>query len=161
MSYQDPYQQGYGQQQQPGYDPAAYPPPPGYEPPGYNQPYSASPVTPAPYQQAPYGQTPYGQPVYAAPASAATNTMAILSLVFAFVFAPVGIILGHIAKKQLRETGEQGEGLATAGLIISYIHVGIWLVVCGIWLVLIIALGAGSSSGTSDYDYLIRLALGA
>jgi hypothetical protein len=35
-----------------------------------------------------------------------TNVMSILSLVFAFVFAPLGIVFGHIAKKQIRRTGE-------------------------------------------------------
>jgi hypothetical protein len=50
-----------------------------------------------------------------------TNTMAILSLVFAFVFAPLGIVFGHVARRQIRRTGEQGSGLATAGLWLGYI----------------------------------------
>lgn len=61
--------------------------------------------------------------------------MAILSLVFAFVFAPVGIVLGHIAKRQLRTSGEQGDGLATAGLIISYIFTGLAVLACCIGLI--------------------------
>lgn len=56
--------------------------------------------------------------------------MAILSLVFAFVFAPVGIVLGHIAKKQLKQTGEQGDGLATAGLVLSYVFTGLAVLAC-------------------------------
>src|SRR5918995_1101195 len=51
---------------QPGYAPPGYPPP-GYGPPGY-------------------------PPVYVRP----TNTMAILALVMAFVFAPAGLILGIV-----------------------------------------------------------------
>lgn len=50
-----------------------------------------------------------------------TNTLAIVSLIAAFLFAIVGVITGHIALKQIEQTGEQGRGLALAGLIISYI----------------------------------------
>jgi uncharacterized membrane protein len=64
--------------------------------------------------------------------------MAILSLVFAFVFSPVGIVLGHIARRQLRTSGEQGAGLATAGLILSYVFTGLYLVGCFFWLAVVI-----------------------
>lgn len=60
-------------------------------------------------------------PSYPPPMVPRTNTLAILSLVFAFVFWPAGIVLGHLARRQIAETGESGHGLATAGLIISYI----------------------------------------
>jgi peptidyl-prolyl cis-trans isomerase B (cyclophilin B) len=47
--------------------------------------------------------------------------MAIASLVCAFLFAPLGIVFGHISMSQIKRTGEQGRGLAIAGLIISYV----------------------------------------
>lgn len=50
-----------------------------------------------------------------------TNVMAILSLVFAFVFWPLGIVFGVIARKQIAQTGEGGAGLAKAGFILSII----------------------------------------
>src|SRR5882757_8770864 len=50
-----------------------------------------------------------------------TNGMAIAALVGALVFAPLGIILGHIARSQIKRTGEGGRGMATAGLIIGYV----------------------------------------
>lgn len=50
-----------------------------------------------------------------------TNTMAILALVFAFVFSPLGIVFGIIGRKQTARTGEGGRGLATAGLILSIV----------------------------------------
>lgn len=50
-----------------------------------------------------------------------TNTLAILSLIFSFVFAIVGVILGHVALNQLARTGQQGRGLAIAGLTVGYI----------------------------------------
>ncbi|SBT51024.1 DUF4190 domain-containing protein [Micromonospora auratinigra] len=79
----------------------------------------------------------------AAPAVRGTNVMAILSLVFAFIFSPAGIVLGHIAKKQIRQTGEQGNGLATAGLILSYV----FTVLGVIWFLLV--LFAINNSGTT------------
>ena len=48
-----------------------------------------------------------------------TNTLAIVSLVAAFIFWPAGIICGIIARQQIRTTGEAGEGMALAGIIIS------------------------------------------
>lgn len=59
---------------------------------------------------------------------AQTNAMAILSLVFAFVFCPLAIIFGHIARKQIRERGEAGSGLATSGLVLGYVFTAIHLV---------------------------------
>lgn len=50
-----------------------------------------------------------------------TNGMAIASLICGFLFAPLGIIFGHISLSQIRRTGEQGRGLAIAGLVISYL----------------------------------------
>jgi peptidyl-prolyl cis-trans isomerase B (cyclophilin B) len=47
--------------------------------------------------------------------------MAIASLVCAFLFAPLGIVFGHVSMSQIKRTGEQGRGLAIAGLIISYV----------------------------------------
>jgi short subunit fatty acids transporter len=61
-----------------------------------------------------------------------TNTMAILSLVFAFVFWPLSIAFGHVAHRQIHRTGEGGSGLATAGLVISYFGVGFMVLVFGL-----------------------------
>jgi hypothetical protein len=74
--------------------------------------------------------------------------MAILALVFAFIFAPAAIVLGHVAKKQIRQTGEQGEGLATAGLWLGYIFTGLYVAFCALWLILaaVGVWGAGSTS---------------
>ena len=128
--------QQYGSQQPQGQ------PPQGQQP-QYGQPYGQQPQYGQPqYGQPQYGQPQYGQPQYGqygqqppygTPYQAAppgTNIMAILSLVFAFVFAPVGIVLGHIAKRQLRTSGEGGGGLATAGLILSYIFTALWVLFC-------------------------------
>ncbi|WP_165609330.1 DUF4190 domain-containing protein, partial [Mycolicibacterium fortuitum] len=54
------------------------------------------------------------------PPPARTNGMAIAALVSSLVFAPLGIVFGHISLSQLRHSGEQGRGVAIAGLIIGY-----------------------------------------
>jgi hypothetical protein len=74
-----------------------------------------------------------------------TNVMAILALVFAFVFAPLGIVFGHIAKRQIRRTGEGGSGLATAGLVLGYIFTILFVVS---WIAIFV-LAANSGTTTS------------
>ena len=116
------------------------PPPPGYPPaPGYQQPYG----------QPPYGQQPYGAPGYGPPPgygyARPTNTYAILALVLAFVFAPLGIVFGVLARKQIRQTGEEGDGLALAGLIIGSIFTAIFVLFIVIWIVAIASIAGGSS----------------
>jgi Domain of unknown function (DUF4190) len=53
-----------------------------------------------------------------------TNTKAILALVFGFLFWPAAIVLGHLAHREIADTGESGRGLATAGLVLGYIGLG-------------------------------------
>lgn len=72
--------------------------------------------------------------------SRGTNTMAILALVFAFVFAPLGIVFGVVAKKQIRSSGEGGAGLATAGLVL-----GIIFTVLSLFYVFAVAAAMGSA----------------
>jgi hypothetical protein len=70
------------------------------------------------------------------------NTMAILSVVFAVLFAPLGIVFGHIAKSQIARTGQRGGGAATVGLIIGYVVVGVGLISLGVAF-----FGGGSGGG--------------
>lgn len=49
-----------------------------------------------------------------------TNALAIASLVSAFFVPIAAIVLGHLALGQIRHTGEQGRGLAVAGLVLGY-----------------------------------------
>jgi hypothetical protein len=57
--------------------------------------------------------------------------MAIAALVCAVIgLGPIGAILGHVARKQIRETGEQGDGMALAGIIVGWITTGIVVCVC-------------------------------
>jgi hypothetical protein len=59
-----------------------------------------------------------------------TNALAITSLVcgicqipFWFLAGIPAIICGHIARSQIRQTGEDGDGMALAGLILGYLGV--------------------------------------
>jgi len=81
------------------------------------------------------------------PQGRGTNVMAILSLVFAFVFSPAGIVLGHLAKRQIRQTGEEGMALAHWGLILSYVFTGLAVLGCCGAISLAI-MSAGSVSST-------------
>jgi len=72
--------------------------------------------------------------------------LAILALVMAFVFAPAGLVLGIVARRQIRRTGEDGEGLALAGIIVG----GVLTTIVGLLIVLwIVAFAALSSNGFS------------
>lgn len=48
-----------------------------------------------------------------------TNTLAIVALILSVVVAPVGLILGFIARQPVRQRGEGGNGLALAAIIIG------------------------------------------
>lgn len=75
----------------------------------------APPPRPGPPQ---YGPPPTGQ---------RTNALAIASLVLSLasvsvcISAPIGAILGHVARRQIAERGESGDGMARAGIIIGWI----------------------------------------
>ncbi len=85
-----------------------------------------------------------------------TNTLAVVSLVSA-IGAPFGhligvggitliivsIVTGHMARSQIKKTGESGDGLAIAGLIISYVHLALTVLVVIFFFGLILAFVAG------------------
>ncbi len=49
-----------------------------------------------------------------------TNRLAVVAVLVAVVCWPAGIVLGHLARGDIRRTGEGGRGLATAALVIGY-----------------------------------------
>ncbi|PGH43620.1 hypothetical protein COO58_03580 [Micromonospora sp. WMMA1996] len=129
-------------------------PPSPYEPPGHGQPYGQPQYGqqhPQWGQQPPYApQPPYGQYGPSGPGQrprGGPNVLAILSLVFAFVFAPAGIVCGHLAKRQIRQTGEEGEQLATWGLILSYVFTVLGVIACCGWIGLAIWANSDNSTG--------------
>ena len=60
--------------------------------------------------------------------SARTNGLAVMSLVSVFIFGPLAVILGHMARHQIRRTGESGAGIALGALIIGYFETAFILV---------------------------------
>ncbi|GAA4102706.1 MULTISPECIES: DUF4190 domain-containing protein [Actinomadura] len=116
---------------------------------------------PDPYAQ-PYQQQPAVQHHYypsAQPAVVGTNGLATASLVLGlvgFVFCGLtsipAIICGHIAQSQIKRTGQEGHGQATAGLVLGYIVTALWIIY---WVVIFgfygFALWSISESGTSTY----------
>ncbi|MCZ2811172.1 MULTISPECIES: DUF4190 domain-containing protein [unclassified Modestobacter] len=68
-----------------------------------------------------------------------TDAMAVLGLVFAFVFFPLGIVFSALGLRNTRRDGTRGRGLALAGMTISLLQV-----VAVVGLVLWAAFGAGS-----------------
>ncbi|MGV9408638.1 cell division protein CrgA [Nocardia sp. NPDC003693] len=65
-----------------------------------------------------------GRHVPAAPAgpfNPRTNSLSIVALVLGLVLPLAAIPVGHLARSQIRVTGEQGDGLALAGLVLGYL----------------------------------------
>lgn len=116
-------------------------------------PYGAPPPYGPPPQ---YGQAGYGYQVQ----PTTTNSMAIASLVCslcgAFVVPIIGsilgIIFGHIAKKQIRVSGEAGDGLAIAGLIVGYIFAGLYVLGCLSYIVFVVVLVGAAATTSGSYD---------
>ncbi|WP_052424207.1 DUF4190 domain-containing protein [Nonomuraea candida] len=139
---------GYGQQ------PSSHPQQLGYGqlPPsgGYGQ----QPPGPGGYGQPGYG--PYGPHAQSRP----TNGMAVASLVLGIiglvscgVTSILGVIFGHVALNRIKRTGEEGSGMAMAGLVTSYIAVVIWVLCWLIWGGFVLSILGLSAAATSSYGY--------
>jgi hypothetical protein len=140
-----------------GYSPASgYPPPPpvGYPAaPGYPSPIGYPPP-PQPYGGAyPYAADPYNPYGQMRPQNS-TNSMAIASLVVSLASVVVacgttsfiGLILGIIGMRETKRTGQEGYGLALAGVIIGAIPTVLWI----LWLVGVVFFGIlGAASSTT------------
>src|SRR5689334_2747117 len=74
-----------------------------------------------PPSEVPHYGPPYGY-------SRGMNGLAVVSLVSVFVFPPLAVILGHMARHQIRRSGESGAGIALGALIIGYVVTAIVVV---------------------------------
>jgi hypothetical protein len=97
------------------------------------------------------GGGPVGPPLPALPPK--NNALAIASLVcgvaqvMLWPLATIpAVVLGHVARHQIRRTGEAGSGLALAGLILGWIGVG-FLVLAVIGIAALVAVASHSSGG--------------
>ena len=81
-----------------------------------------------------------------------TNTLAVISLLFGIlgwtalplIGGIVAIITGHIARKEIRQSGgvEDGDGLATAGIVLGWVSIAAGLLF--IMLAFLLFVGAGT-----------------
>jgi hypothetical protein len=76
------------------------------------------------------------------PVPSGTNSMAIASMVLgvaefftAGLTAIPAVICGHIARRQMKETAQRGDGLATSGLVLGYMAIIFWSVLIAASLV--------------------------
>ena len=102
-----------------------------------------------------WGAPPPGAPGWGAPPpgyapmpypARPTNQLAIAALVcgcaqlFFWVFTGIpAVILGHIARRQIRETGENGDGMALTGLILGYVGIGLSVILAVIFILIVVA----------------------
>ena len=95
------------------------------------------------YPQQPYN--PYNQPQDCGTAVVSMIFGIASYLILPGVGALVAIICGHIAKSQIRASQGhlKGDGMATAGLVLGYIQIG--LGVLALAIILIVGLAASSS----------------
>jgi uncharacterized membrane protein len=95
---------------------------------------------------------------YPPPAAPPINSLAVASLICGLAEIPTlgvsaipAIILGSMARKQIHETGQRGEGLAVAGLILGWTVFACFfaaVLAIMIWLMLPPAPGAGGPIGS-------------
>jgi len=105
----------------------------------------------APYDGDAFHAGPNPQPpiIWAPTPARPINVFATLSVVFAFLFAPVGAVFGHVGLSQIRRTGERGRERAVIGLTLSYAFIFIAVVVLVIWTVMGMRQGRSSTLATS------------
>lgn len=123
---------------------AAYGPKPGFGPnPGFGPaPGFAGPVT------------------YIYQPIAPTNTVAIIAMVLSLAgamtsFVPAGIagiVMGHVARRQIRQRGERGDAMALTALWAGYLGAGFWLIFWGLYIgVMVLAIMAGVAAEEASY----------
>ena len=94
------------------------------------------PTTVVPHHEHPPGSIPAGLD--------RTNTMAIVSLtagalsflVLPLIGAIVAIVTGHYARAEIKGTGQAGDGLALAGIVIGFVHLVVLVVMTVLGLLL-------------------------
>jgi hypothetical protein len=105
------------------------------------------------YQQAPYSQAPYDGQQYPYAQTAPTNVLAIVALVSAFFIPVAGIVCGHLALGQIKRTGENGRGLALAGLIIGYVLTALIVLMIVLAIIIPIFIFGTASTVNGGFTY--------
>ena len=118
-------------------------------------PPNAGPFAAAPTATAPFSTVHVDQPVWTATprhASGRLNNAAVASMIVSlasFVTCPliglVGVYLGMRAKKEIQASGDDGDGMATAGVVVGWVSTGVAVATFFI-VALLFAFVAGAAS---------------
>lgn len=100
-----------------------------------NDPFGGSPFGSDPFIIPSHPAGPPGAPPSHPAASPEVNTLATLSVIFAFVFAPAGAVLGHLGLAQIARTGQRGRRRALIGLVLSYVVIVVAVAAIVVWSV--------------------------
>lgn len=76
-----------------------------------------------------------------------TNTLAVVALIVAFFGGFIGSIIGFVALKEIRRTGEGGTGLAKAAIIIGFAFTAFNVIVGIIFFVSIMGQSGSTYTG--------------
>lgn len=100
------------------------------------------------------------------PENRKTSTMAIVSLIGGiagwtiapFIGSIVAVITGHMAKNEIKASAGtlDGDGLATVGLVLGYVSLGLALVGC-LCVGLLLALGLIAIPWSTEFSSLVGL----
>lgn len=138
-----PYAQPAGQayEQQPYVEPPIAGLPYNGPAPVEQQPYYPPAPAATPYQPMPYQPMPYGYPQqgpYQHLQTQATNGMAIASMVLGILWlywvgSILALIFGYVARDQIKRTGQSGDGMAIAGIVLGWVGIGFLLIGLVAW----------------------------
>ena len=112
----------------------------GDPPAAYGLPATGAPGYPPPGYSAPPGYGPPPGYAWRPP----TSQLAVLALVLTFVLPPAGLVCGLVARRQLRRTGEAGDGLTLAAIIIGGISTTLLVVGLLLWISVLASISNGS-----------------
>lgn len=94
------------------------------------------------------------------------STLAIVSLVtgilgwtiLPFIASIVAVVTGHLAKKEIRESGGQisGDGMALAGLILGYTMIGLAILGIILFFTVIVAMVPWIRNNVNESSALLR-----
>jgi len=118
-----------------GLPPGYGPPPPYGQPPGHGHPggYAPPGYQPPGYPPVPMGQPPYPYP-YPYQQTIGTNGLAIASMVLGILWiywigSVLALVFGYVARNQIRERNQGGDGMAIAGIVLGWIGIGTLILV--------------------------------
>lgn len=115
-------------------------------------------IQPAPIQPAPV------QPMVATKRDSGLAIASLVCGIAAWIIVPfigaiAAVILGHLAKKEIRESGGTvgGDGMALAGLLMGYIQIGLIILAVIIGVVLLLTFSTVSRNSSMLLPYLALL----